>query len=202
MIERSQFELIKAKHGRYASWAIWAEAGEKPKSNMADMAIFDLGVNPSLLDTIRNNVVMVGLNISRSFSEPFKNFHDSNPRANDYKIRYAFRKSEYYGAYMTDIIKNFELVDSVDVLNYIKTNPPVIEKSIKLFREELSDLNTGEPIILAFGTTVHKILNENLKRQDYSKLIKLTHYSHHISKENYRTAVLGQIEKEFLKLNI
>jgi len=98
MVDEKQFESIKQKHGGYASWAVWADAGAKPKSNMGDMSIFDLDSNPALMDALRHDVIMVGLNISRSFCEPFRNFHDSNPRANDLKIRYAFQNTEYYGA--------------------------------------------------------------------------------------------------------
>jgi hypothetical protein len=78
MIVIQQFEKIKQKHGSYASWAVWAEASEKPKSNMGDVSHFK---NDSVLSLLQNNVVMVGLNISRPVSEPFMNFHDPNPGA-------------------------------------------------------------------------------------------------------------------------
>jgi hypothetical protein len=93
MIDMQQLENIKQKHGRYASWAVWADASEKPKSNMGDVSHFK---NESVLSLLKNDVVMVGLNISRPVSEPFTNFHDPNPRANDFKIRYAFKDSPYY----------------------------------------------------------------------------------------------------------
>src|ERR1022692_1287728 len=105
MINIQQFEKIKRKHGSYASWAVWAGASEKPKSSMGDVSHFK---NERVLNLLKNDVVMVGLNISRRVSEPFLNFHDPNPRANDFKIRYAFKNSAYYGAYMTDIIKFVE----------------------------------------------------------------------------------------------
>ena len=81
----------------------------------------------SLLSVLKNNVVMVGLSISQSFSEPFRNFHDSNPSANDFKIRYAFQNTEYYGAYMTDIIKGLEMINSKDVLRHLETDPALIK---------------------------------------------------------------------------
>jgi hypothetical protein len=81
---------------------VWADASEKPKSNMDDISHFN---NESVLSLLKNDVVMVGLNISRPVSKPFLNFHDRNPKANDFKIRYAFKDSPYYGAYMTDINK-------------------------------------------------------------------------------------------------
>jgi hypothetical protein len=160
---------------------------------MGDIGIFDLSSNPNSTHILKNNVVMVGLNISRSFSEAFRNFHDPNPRANDFKIRYAFENTEYYGAYMTDIIKGFEMINSKDVLKYLKENPAVIKRNVDRFREELRDLESREPIILAFGVTAYKIIKNELKQWEYSKLVMLTHYSHQISKEKYREKVTSQI---------
>jgi hypothetical protein len=60
MIDRTRFDAIRQQHGHYASWAVWAEASETPKSNVGDMSIFDVEANSSLLATIKGNVVMVG----------------------------------------------------------------------------------------------------------------------------------------------
>ena len=190
MIDIQQFENIKQRRGSYASWAVWADASEKPKSNMGDVSHF---TNESVLSLLKNNVVMVGLNISRPVSEPFINFHDPNPRANDFKIRYAFKDSAYYGAYMTDIIKFLEEVDSKNVMKYLRERPEIIEDNLKTFREEMQDLRATAPVILAFGKDTHKILSENLNKNEYCKLIKLTHYSHQIGKEAYKEAVFKEI---------
>ena len=193
MIDIQQFENIKQKHGSYASWAVWADASEKPKSNMGDVSHF---TNESVLSLLKNNVVMVGLNISRPVSpvsEPFINFHDPNPRANDFKIRYAFKDSAYYGAYMTDIIKFLEEVDSKNVMKYLKERPEIIDDNLKTFREEMQDLRATAPVILAFGKDTHKILSENLNKNEYCKLSRLTHYSHQIGKDAYKEAVFKEI---------
>jgi hypothetical protein len=162
---------------------------------MGNMNIFDLHENPDLLEILRNNVVMVGLNFSRPLlpTEPFKNFHDSNPHANDFKIRYAFRNTQFYGAYMTDIIKNLEMKSSNDVRSYLKKYPNVVQENISFFREEISELETSEPVLLAFGIDAYNLLYNNLKRYEYSKLVRLTHYSHQISKEEYKEEVISQI---------
>jgi hypothetical protein len=188
-----QFENIKQKHGGYASWAVWADALEKPKSNMGNVSHFK---SESVLSLLKNDVVMVGLNISRPVSEPFSNFHDSNPRANDFKIRYAFKDSPYYGAYMTDIIKFLEEVDSKCVMKYLKERPGTIQQNLRTFRAEMHDLKATSPVILAFGKNTHKILSANLNTNEYRKLIKLTHYSHQIGKEAYKQAVFKEIESQ------
>jgi hypothetical protein len=82
---RAQFELISRKHGSYASWAVWAAATRGPKSNIDDLTILDVGATPTTLQVLKNDIIMVGLNISRSFAERFRNFHDPSPSANDFK---------------------------------------------------------------------------------------------------------------------
>jgi hypothetical protein len=196
-MNKELFEKIKEKYGNVASWAIWKAAGEKPKSNIGDMDVFDSDKNSEIFSAINPNVVMVGLNFSRSgdFENPFQNFHDKNPHVNDFKIRYAFENTTYYGAYMTDIIKNLEMASSKDVLIHLKNHPEIISQSISDFKKELELLQSKEPIILAFGNDVYDLLKENLESSFYSNLIKLTHYSHQISKENYKAEVHKQINQ-------
>jgi hypothetical protein len=66
MISKNIFEKIKTKYGDVASWAVWEDAGIKPKSNMGNLDIFDIQADPSLLEVLNNKVVMVGLIFSRS----------------------------------------------------------------------------------------------------------------------------------------
>ena len=193
MIDRDTFDRIKQRHAGYASWAIWADASAKPKSNIGDMRILDPDSSPALLKTIRNDVVMVGLNISRSFSEPFRNFHDPSSKANDFKIRHAFANTDYYGAYMTDIVKHVEMVKSNSLMHFLKENLSVLGRNVKNLLEEFEDLHCVRPTILAFGTATHGLVADNVPSNAYSRLVKLTHYSHRISKEEYRQTVLRQI---------
>lgn len=192
------FKVIEKRYGTVASWALWKPAGDKPKSNMGNMDILSLDKNPELLTQLNPNVVMVGLNLSRSikFERPFQNFHDNNPHGNDFKIRYAFENTQYYGAYMTDIIKNLEMVSSKEVLVYLKKHPEIIAQNITDFQEELELIGANKPVILAFGSDAYKILKENLDSSFYSYLVRLTHYSHQISKENYKKEVHEQITEE------
>jgi hypothetical protein len=193
MLSQNQYELIREKHGKYASWAVWAEASDKPKSNMGDMTIF--GDN-KVLTILKPNVLMVGLNLSRfTISEPFRNFHDPSPSGQDYKIRFAFEDTDYYGAYMTDIIKGVVEVDSKNIPKHLKENPSVLTDSLKMFRQELQDLGTVSPLILAFGRIAYDLIKKNLSSAEYGKLIRLTHYSHQISQKKYRETVLSEIAK-------
>jgi hypothetical protein len=193
MRDRQTFDRIKERHGGYASWAVWADASDKPKSNIGDIRILDPDANPALLQTLRNDVVMIGLNISRSFSESFRNFHDPSRRANDFKIRYAFAETAYYGAYMTDIVKHVKMLESASLIHYLKENPSVVGRNVEKLLEEFEDLQCLRPTILAFGTAAHGLVANNIPSKAYSRLVRLTHYSHRISKEEYRQTVLSQI---------
>ena len=61
-MDRVHFELLKAKYGHWTSWAIWAEEGDSPKSNVGDLSVFE---GTGFLDELKPNIVFVGLNISR-----------------------------------------------------------------------------------------------------------------------------------------
>ena len=172
---------------------MWAAAARAPKSNIEDLSILDVAATPTTLQVLKNDIIMVGLNISRSFAERFRNFHDPSPSANDFKIRYAFTDTEHYGAYMTDIIKNVEMVNSAELLKHLRAFPSLVRSSVEAFREELRDLGSQRPTILAFGSAAHELIAENISRHEYSSLVQLIHYSHRIGKEKYRETVLAQL---------
>jgi len=188
MISEEHFHEIEKKYGEVASWAVWADAGAKPKSNIGDMSVFNLEKNPNLLNNLNTNIIMVGLNFSRTIERiNFVNFHDSRPQGQDYKIRFAFNGTKYYGAYMTDIIKDFEEKISGNVMAFIKKNKEFELKNIKYFQQELDDLRVNNPLIIAFGNHVFNILQKHFGNK--FMLVKVPHYSNHISQENYRYEV-------------
>ncbi|HYN07354.1 MAG TPA: hypothetical protein VES67_08195 [Vicinamibacterales bacterium] len=195
MIDATRFHLIKRRHGAYGSWAVWAPPSGTPKSNMGNLDVLDEHSNRALLETLNPAVVMVGLNISRGFllKEPFRNFHDPSGVANDFKIRYAFRDTSFWGAYMTDIIKGFVEPVSGKLLNHLRRHPEIVRDHVKSLRDELLDLGHPTPLILAFGGAAYALLREGLRGSDYSRLVALTHYSHRISKEKYRATVHEEI---------
>lgn len=188
MTKEHYFEIAK-KYGEFASWAIWVDEDTKPKSNIGDMSIFDLEKNPTILGILNPNVIMVGLNFSRTIEKKsFVNFHDKRPQGQDYKIRYAFRGTEYYGAYMTDIIKDFEEKISGNVLSYIKNNKEFELKNVRLFEQEVKDLKCNNPLIIAFGNITYDLLIKHFAK--VYRIVKVMHYSHQISKEKYKASVL------------
>jgi hypothetical protein len=194
MISKFKFELIKAKYGHYASWAIWAKEGEKPKDNVEDLSVFDIQNNPSILQNLNPEVIFVGLNISRKIKKPFGDFHDSRPGSTDFKIRYAFNESLYWGGYMTDIIKDFEEKASGKMMVFLKNNKNFEKKNIETFRIELKDIGAKSPTLIAFGNDTYKILKRNFNNE--FKIIKVLHYAAYISKEEYRRRVIETLKNQ------
>ena len=184
---QAKFDFIKAKYGHYASWAIWAEEGEKPKDNIGDLSVFDIENNDRLFQQLNPNIILVGLNISRKIDVPLGNFHDPRSQAMDYKIRYALKNSPFWGGYMTDIIKDFEQKVSGQMMSYLRTNKQFEKDNVKIFRAELNDLGIDNPAIVAFGRDAHVILNRNFANE--IKVFKVPHYSNYTGKEKYREEV-------------
>ena len=107
MITADVFNEARQRFGHFASWAIWADEGESPKSNIDDLSVLSPEQNPKLLELLHGNSILLGLNISRRIERPFGNFHDPRPQATDFKIRYALKDTPFWGSYMTDVIKDF-----------------------------------------------------------------------------------------------
>ena len=181
---REDYLFVKRKYGGHASWALWADVGLTPKSNMEDLTIFDADTVHEMLNP---NNVLVGLNISGYIlQKPFENFHGQGGGA--FKIRYATKDTELWGAYLTDIIKDFPEKHSSNVMRYLRAHPELVERNIDSFKQELSDIGSTDPTIYAFGNDTFEILAKYVGSSLPVK--KLTHYSHFISKENYRAHVL------------
>jgi hypothetical protein len=132
---------------------------------------------------------MVGLNISRRLVEPFRNFHDPSPRANDFKIRRAFIGTHYWGAYMTDTIKNVEMVTSTDLRAHLKAFPALIQSNVNTLLDELRDLNATRPTILAFGSDAQELIA--LPRP--ARRVRTTHPSDALQPPNQQ----GKIQRRY-----
>jgi len=183
-ITLEQLKKIKNRYGQYASWAIWSEEGSTPKSNMCSK-IFE---SKDTIKYLHSRYVLVGLNISRPLEKKFSNFHPDYSEAQDYKTRYALKNTPLWGAYMTDIIKDFEEVVAGKMMKYLRENPDFEKSNISSFRKELNFIKAIQPILVAIGRDSFTILKRNLKEE--FKIIKIPHYANYISKEKYREQVL------------
>lgn len=196
---RDHFDLIREKYGYYSSWAIWADADGKPKSNIGDLHIFDVDTNPSVLSELKPHIVFVGLNISRGLiHEPLANFHDSRPRGTDFKIRHALKGTEYWGAYMTDLFKDLDEKDSKNVQKLVKNSPSLVDENINFFRQEIADVlgeETNSAMLIAFGNEVYSHLSNHFR--GVFCIEKVPHYAaqKYNNKEEYRRAVLESLAR-------
>jgi hypothetical protein len=182
---------IKEKYGNESSWAIWSEMLDTNTSNMSDISFFD---DKNISKELNPQIIMVGLNISEPLSgKSFSNFHGKGGGA--YKLRYGLKDTPCWGAYLTDIIKNFPEPDSNKVLKHLKENPDFLEENINLFRDELSDLGSVNPRVYAFGDAAFKILDD-IPEKEFT-LTKLIHYSYRFqgfsNQETYKKYLHEQI---------
>ena len=193
MISQNQFNFIKSKYQYWSSWAIWADQGDTPKSNVGDLSVLDPNTNPKLLPTLNPNIALVALNISRGdITLPFGNFHDARSEATDYKIRYATNDTPLWGAYMTDIIKDFEEKISGKVKSYLRENRDFEKENVDFFVQELSEIGATNPTLIAFGNESYDILKRNLNNE--FKIHKIPHYANYSSKEKYRVQIKEVME--------
>jgi hypothetical protein len=191
MIERRSIDALRARYGHVASWAVWAPATSRPKSNIADLTVLDPDQNRQLTQILHTNTVLLGLNISRRIERPFGNFHDPRPSATDYRLRAALSGSPCWGAYMTDVIKDFEQRCSRNVMRYLRENPSFEQEQIEALREELRMLGPRRPTLIALGRDAEAILRRGLE-PDFN-VIGVPHYANRTPIATYRTTILERL---------
>lgn len=195
MIIQKDYDEIKAKYWNVASWTMWSQPTDRPKSNMGSLEVFN---DPDLLNKINTGFVFVGLNgsgVHEGYYDPtmpWNNFHSDHPRGHDYKLRYALNGTPFLGSYITDIIKYCPEVDSTKLIKYVRNHPEIIQKNIDIFKDELKLLG-GKPIIIALGNSSYSLLTHNL-HESY-QICKIKHYSYMIGKEKYREETLQILSK-------
>ena len=165
MISIETFIEVLKRFGHFASWAVWAEEGEKPKDNIHDLSVYDPVKNRTLLGTLHGNAILLGLNISRRIERPFGNFHDPRPMATDFKIRHALKHTNYWGYYMTDIIKDFEEKSSGKMMSFLRTNKDFERENIQKLQQQIGLLGYANPVLVVFGR------DAEAKQQIFCKLI-------------------------------
>lgn len=173
--------MIRAKYGEVASWALWSTT---QNSDTSDTSIFELIPGNKNLGRLHSNVIFVALNISGQIKIPFGNFHGGK---RDFMLRDALKDTPLEGAYMTDLIKNYENKDAAAVVRYFKSHPVEFEQHVTNFQQEISDVSGSmAPTLIALGNGVFELLTKsNINLQIH----KLTHYSATISKVKYRSEV-------------
>lgn len=196
MISRDRFDTLFNKFSGFSSWAVWSHAapGEPAKARIGDLTVLDPDQETGLLDELNPDVVLLGLNASSRGAEmeprPWGNFHDPSGDAQDYKIRFAFRDTPYWGAYMTDVFIDLPETDSKKVRKWRAENPEEVAAHLVRLEQELDVLGT-DPLLVVFGDLAYASLPRAFRRD--RRVVKVDHYSRYIGPADYREKVLGQI---------
>ena len=149
-ITRQRFDRIKADWGDHSSWAVWTPRAETEpaKARIGDLSVLDPDVNPSLLDALRPDVILLGLNGSSRGAEmerePLRNFHDPSRNGQDYKIRDVLADTPWWGAFMTDVITGHYETRSGEVGRYIRTHPDEVRAQAKALEAKVAGLGVGQ----------------------------------------------------------
>ena len=185
MISRETFDIVRSRYGYQASWAIWGEQIDKPKSGMGDLTIFDDQNFDNIAHVLHTNFVIVALNISTIDIEiPLSNFHGTNGEV--YKLRFAVRNSPLWGCYITDVLKDYKDSKSVSVANFLQTPEGQIfeQENVHSFAQEIADVGAENATLIALGADVERILRRHFSRSH--KIVRAPHYGMPTNKENYR----------------
>lgn len=195
-ITRARFEAIKRAWGDVGSWAVWAPTrpGDSVKARVGDLSVLDPDANPDLLSVLAPDVVMLGINGSGAPTpRPFSNFHDPSVRANHFKLRYAYRDTPFWGAYVTDAFKGIPSYGAKRTIEHLRAHPALVGEQLARLREELGALGSEDPLLIVFGRDVYGILREHLGTT--YRMVRVPHYAHFISKEDYRAQALAAIDE-------
>jgi hypothetical protein len=75
----------------------------------------------------------------------------------------------------------------------LDADPSLVSRNVQRLLEEFNDLRSDAPTLIAFGNDTHELAGKHLPTNRYSRLVKVTHYTRYISKEDYRQRVLTEL---------
>ena len=181
-MNQKKFNDIKQAYGDVASWALWSDTND---GDTSDVSILDPNINDGLFQQLHTNYVLVALNISGQIKTPFGNFHGGK---RDFMLRDAVKDTPLEGAYMTDLIKNYEEKNSSSVVHYFEKNTSQLQLQIAAFHKELANVGANSStVLIGLGGGVCRLLE---MAQEKYRFKRLTHYSYrNLRKDEYRQEV-------------
>lgn len=130
-----------AKYAMTASWAVWPPAESYTKTS-------DVSFPAEGLDgVLHSRSIILGLNPGDSKAErrPWHNFH-TGPRHNDHFLAEAFRHTEHWGAYMTDLLAEVNSKSSM-----LDLSKRTIEHDVAVLAEQFQALGAVDPLVIVIG---------------------------------------------------
>lgn len=189
-----EFENIKKKYGKYSTWAIWSK--DRTNENSVNCIGEDL-------ESLNSSYILIGLNMSRKL-RPWENWENFRGGKHDRKLKYALNDSPLRGAYMTDLFKDINNPNSVDFLNFINENPELIDKNVKLFKEEMNDIKvSSETKFIILGGLTGKLYKQYFNQ--HFREIEVLYHKHYSARGTDEDWVKGiwkelGIEADFNKI--
>lgn len=176
---------------------MWAPAGDKPKSNVGDLSIFNSEEKISaILPKLKPDIVLAGLNGANGDGaidenvRDFSNFHSHWHRATDYKVRHALAGTPLEGAFMTDVIKNHFETDSNVVARHLREDPAYEREKVEEFFSEITSISES-PTVFAFGGMAYGLIQKY--NNDRFRVFQLYHYAFTMGKKKFREETLKTI---------
>lgn len=223
----SNKEIIKRlKHNgldKYGSWAVYGEKAMTDASNHGTVHVRDVGFPDDLtMDELAKKInpqyMFVALNVSKEVADknmPWHNFHyigdkpkdkkSKNGNSKDGNILKIITGTNYFGAYMTDIIKDLPERKGVDVLkrvagpNRTSTDIDALKGSLRKFNMEL-DITKPKNIIIfgkdAFEVFKMAVQDDLLNVSSVAYVVETDHYSKPHVANDKMYARLIHIEKD------
>lgn len=177
-MELDHFVEIKSLYGAVASWALWAESD---RGDTSDLSIFDATPQNEKIKRLHSKFVFVALNISGPLRQPFSNFHGGK---RDFMLRDALLGTVLEGAYITDLIKNYEDKSASSVVSHFKKNQDALSAHLRSFVQELDVIGANnETVLISLGNGVFDLLSDCSLPY---RVRKMTHYAAPVSKLAYR----------------
>lgn len=174
------YDTEKQRQYSSSSFACW------DANDVGETGFFD-SPDQNLLNQLRGDYILVGLNPSKECSGPFKAFHFPHRGGRDTWLRDALKDTKLYGCYITDLYKGFVHSKSQEVENYKSNDPGSVEADLDELFDEIVLLNPNCIVALGKQTfdEIKNLINNGQLFFDLSNVFCLPHYAGRMSKADY-----------------
>ncbi len=171
-MDRIQYNILKEKYGKVASWLIYDEDYGNYEKNF-------LLIERSVATILNPKYLFCGLNAALDTQRVWEPFHCRYRGSKGKLLRDTFNNSKVFiGSYVTDLIKEHVNSKSQEVIADVKSNTANLNRNMDIFKQEIDDLKIGSdyPRIFAIGRDVYNLIaNSNIGRSYNVEYIP--HYS-------------------------
>lgn len=169
-MKKARFLELTKKYGKYGSWAIWDSK-----------SIESTEIISKRYKILHSKYIFVALNKSFPSKEAWQNFRGLRRGSHDRKLVMALNVKPYKGSYMTDLFKNTCTKSVKELKKQIKTGKINIKTNVKLFTDEINDINiSNKTKFIIFGKFSKKMFTKYFQiklKINPKNIIYYEHYS-------------------------